>query len=50
MAGTREAQAALEEELSRTDPLELQEEKERLQVRLQELEQPISQMIRKSGT
>ncbi len=37
MAGTREAQAALEEELGRTDPLELQEEKERLQTRVQEL-------------
>ena len=42
MAGTREAQAALEEELSRTDPLELQGEKERLQARLQELSSLIS--------
>ncbi|HZK12900.1 MAG TPA: hypothetical protein VFC55_00155, partial [Desulfobaccales bacterium] len=42
MAGTREAQAALEEELSRTDPLELQGEKERLQSRLQELSSLIS--------
>ena len=42
MAGTREAQAALEEELSRTDPLELQGEKERLQTRLQELSSLIS--------
>ena len=42
IAGTREAQAALEEELSRTDPLELQGEKERLQTRLQELSSLIS--------
>ncbi|MDO9533190.1 MAG: AAA family ATPase [Deltaproteobacteria bacterium] len=42
MAGTREAQAALEEELSHTDPLELQEEKERLQARLSELSSLIS--------
>jgi uncharacterized protein YhaN len=42
MAGTREAQAGLEEELSRTDPLELQVEKERLQARLQELSSLIS--------
>lgn len=42
MAGTRETQAALEEELSRTDPLELHEEKERLQARLQELSRLIS--------
>jgi uncharacterized protein YhaN len=37
MAGTREAQAALEEELGRTDPLELQGEKERLKARVEEL-------------
>ena len=43
MAGTREAQAALEEELSRTDPLEQQDEKERLQVRLKELSSLISE-------
>ncbi|MGB8992792.1 MAG: hypothetical protein WCD80_12120, partial [Desulfobaccales bacterium] len=43
MAGTREAQAALEEELGRTDPLELQGEKARLAVRLDELDQAISQ-------
>jgi uncharacterized protein YhaN len=42
VAGTREAQAALEEELGRTDPLELQEEKERLQARVQELSHLIS--------
>ncbi|MBU4447155.1 MAG: AAA family ATPase [Proteobacteria bacterium] len=42
MAGTREAQAALEEELSRTDPLELRGEKERLQARLSELSSLIS--------
>ena len=42
MAGTREAQAALEEELSRTDPLELQGEKERLQAGVQELSSLIS--------
>ncbi len=42
MAGTREAQAALEEELSRTDPLELQEEKAHLAVRWQELEGAIA--------
>ena len=42
MAGTREAQAALEEELGRTDPLELQEEKERLQARVEELSRLIS--------
>ena len=42
MAGTREAQAALEEELRRTDPLELQGEKERLQARLKELSSLIS--------
>jgi uncharacterized protein YhaN len=42
MAGTREAQAALEEELGRTDPLELQGEKERLQDRVRELSSLIS--------
>ncbi|MCK9376362.1 MAG: AAA family ATPase [Syntrophobacterales bacterium] len=42
MAGTREAQAALEEELSRTDPLALQEEKARLAARWQELEGAIA--------
>jgi uncharacterized protein YhaN len=42
LAGTREAQAALEEELARTDPLELQGEKERLAGRFQELEGDIS--------
>jgi uncharacterized protein YhaN len=42
MAGTREAQAALEEELSRADPLELQEEREGLTTRLRELEVAIS--------
>ncbi|MFA5111313.1 MAG: AAA family ATPase [Desulfobaccales bacterium] len=42
MAGTREAQAALEEELSRTDPLALQEEKARLAARWQELEGTIA--------
>jgi uncharacterized protein YhaN len=42
MAGTREAQAALEEELGRTDPLELQGEKERLQARVEELSHLIS--------
>jgi uncharacterized protein YhaN len=42
MAGTREAQAVLEAELSRTDPLELQGEKERLQAGVQELSSLIS--------
>ncbi len=42
MAGTREAQAALEEELGRTDPLELQEEKERLRAGVEELSHLIS--------
>ena len=42
MAGTREAQAALEEELGRTDPLELQEEKERLRAGVEELSDLIS--------
>jgi uncharacterized protein YhaN len=42
MAGTREAQAALEEELSRTDSLELQGEKERLQAGVKELSSLIS--------
>jgi uncharacterized protein YhaN len=42
MAGTRETQAALEEELGRTDPLELQGEKERLQARVEELSHLIS--------
>jgi len=49
MAGTREAQAALEEELSRTDPLELQEEKSRLQSHLQELNEAIDRDIHASG-
>ncbi len=42
MAGTREAQAALEEELGRTDPLELQREKERLRAGVEELAHLIS--------
>jgi len=43
MAGAQEALAALEEELSRTDPLDLQGEKERLQARVRELSSLISQ-------
>jgi uncharacterized protein YhaN len=43
LAGTREAQAALEEELSRTDPLELETAKARLTERLMDLEKVISQ-------
>lgn len=43
MAGTREAQAALEEELSRIDPVELETEKARLIERLKDLEKAISQ-------
>jgi len=49
MAGTREAQAALEEELSRTDPLELQSEKESLENRFQELDEVIRRDIHESG-
>jgi uncharacterized protein YhaN len=43
IAGTREAQAPLEEELSRTDPIELETEKARLTSQLQGLEQAVSQ-------
>lgn len=43
MAGTREAQLALEEELSRTDPVELKTEKAGLIERLMDLEKAISQ-------
>ena len=42
MAGTRQAQAVLEAELSRIDLPKLQEEKERLQARVQELSSLIS--------
>ena len=42
LAGTAEAQAALETELKQTDPLELQAEKERLEVRLKEVTEAIS--------
>lgn len=50
LAGTPEAQAALEAELSRSDPLELQTEKERLQGRLQELETAMTQDNREVGS
>jgi uncharacterized protein YhaN len=43
MAGSREAQVALEEELSRIDPVELQEKKARREVRLNELHKVVSQ-------
>lgn len=42
MAGTREAQLALEEELSRTDPIELETEKAHLTSHLQDMEKAIS--------
>jgi uncharacterized protein YhaN len=43
LAGTREAQVALEDELSRSDPLELQGERDSWTDRLKELEKAISQ-------
>ena len=49
LAGTREAQTVLEEELSRTDPLELEMEKTRLAGQLQDLEQAISQADQEIG-
>jgi uncharacterized protein YhaN len=49
IAGTREAQLALEEELSRTDPLELEMEKTRLTGQSQNLEQAISQADQEIG-
>lgn len=42
LAGTPDAQAALEAELSKADPLELQAEKERLETRLKEVTEAIS--------
>lgn len=42
LAGTPEAQAALEAELSQADPLELQAEKERLEAKLAEVTEAIS--------
>jgi uncharacterized protein YhaN len=50
LAGTPEAQAALELELAHSDPLELQAEKERLQDCLQELETAMTQDNREVGS
>jgi uncharacterized protein YhaN len=49
LAGTSEAQAALEEELRVTDPLELQAEKELVQARLKELDGSISDDDQEKG-
>lgn len=49
IAGTPEAQEALETELSEMGPLQLQDEKERLQARLEEVTKAVSEMDRKVG-
>jgi uncharacterized protein YhaN len=49
MAGNPEAQAALEDELSRTDPLNLQAEKELLQARTLEVTEALSRDEREVG-
>jgi uncharacterized protein YhaN len=49
LAGTQEAQIVLEEELSRTDPLELELERTRLTGQLQDLQLAISQADQEIG-